>query len=182
MKDLNFFSVLKKQKQKNKSIRIIAVSALLILLIVNLAGVGLGLLAFGRLNDQISNNRAFIDSADTKARVSEARVLNNQAKIAEDYLELLDTISEKINKTDRIKLELIDYVRTLTPQTTNFRRAEYDDTAIYLECYSTQIDDPMSIFHRLNQDERFSYVSMTEIGVNESGVVTFAIRLTQEGE
>ena len=39
----------------------------------------------------------------------------------------------------------------------------------------------MSLFHRLNQDERFSYISMTDIVVNENGVVTFSIKLTQKG-
>lgn len=182
MNDLNFFSVLKKQKQKNQSIRIIALAVLALLVVVNLVAVGLGMIAFGRLNDQISRNRAFINSADTKARVSEVQTLNKEATLAEDYLKLLKTVAGKISKTDRIKLELIDHVRSLAPDTTRFRRAEYDDIYINLECYSTVMTDPMSIYHRLSEDPRFAFVSMKEIGIAEDGVVTFAIQLLQKGE
>ena len=115
MSDLNYFSVLKKQKQRSQSIRNMALAALAILLIVNLAAVGLGMIAFSRLNGQISQSRAFIDSTDTKARVSEVQALNKEATIAQDYLVLLQSVATKISKTDRIKLELIDYIRGADP-------------------------------------------------------------------
>jgi hypothetical protein len=181
MYDLNFFTILRKQKDKNKNVKIVGICILALLVILNGVLVGIGLLAFNKLETQIATNVDYINSPVTKAKVKDVEILSKEKSIAGNYLLIIKEAAVQIEQKNLITVKLIDFVRGIAPEKTFFRRAEYDGMTINLDCFSTEIMDPMSYYHRLLQEDRFADVSMPGFIVSEDGTIIFSIKLTLKG-
>lgn len=182
MYDLNYFSVLAKEKQKNAVWKKLAIGILLFLLLVNAAIITFAYTTFTDLEARIATNEAYLNSAEVQARVKQVELLNKENTIAEKYLAALTDSAARINSADLIKVELLDYIRELAPANTYFRRTEYDQTSIEIDCFSTEVTDPMNFYHRLLNEEMFSQVVMPGFNVGEDGLVVYSVILQLKGE
>lgn len=181
MHDLNFFSILKQQSKKSKATRIIIASIILLVVVLNALLVAFGLYSFNQLEDKIESNKSYIDSADTKAKVRDAEILNEEANIASDYLTILQKASANIDQADTINVALMDYLRSLAPAATIFVNVEYSGINIDMSCLSSNQEDPILYYHQLLRDDRFSYVSIPSIDVTENNQYDYKIVLQLKG-
>jgi len=182
MNDLNFFSILKKQKQKNKSIQIVGFSLLAFFILANAGLVGFGLLAMNRVEKQINNNKAYIASPVTRQKVKDADILNKETAIAANYLNLAKQLTSQFKATNQIKVELINHIRGLAPQTTRFVNANYSGLMIDLDCATTDQKDPIYFYHQLLQDARFKNVRLPQIVAEENKIYSYTISVELKGE
>lgn len=147
MYDVNFFSVLKRQKQKNKNVRIIFIGFLVFLLAINAALLTFGYLAKTKLENHIKQNQQYIDSPSTKAKVRDAAILDKELGIAESYLATIKLAAEGIEKTSLIKLEIVDHIRSLTPVTTKYESVIFMENKVELNCVSSITTDPIQFYN-----------------------------------
>jgi len=181
MNDLNFFSILKKQKSKNKTLKIIGATILVVLLLVNAVFVFLAYMKTNELNDRIEKNQNFLASEDTKNKVKEANVLNKEVTIAQEYLGILEKVSGNFTENNKIKVELIDHIRELAPIATKFTDSSFEEDTIILNCFTNDVADPMNYYNTLLNDERFSKVVLPGFEIDFEGTVTYSVILTLKG-
>ncbi len=182
MNDLNFFSLLKKQKQKNRSLRIVGFSLLALFLIVNIALVVLGLMTTKKIEAQISSNNEYINSPTTKAKVRDADILNKENSIAANYLSIVKLVSNQFDQSNQIRVELMDHIRSLAPSATRFVNANYSGLTIDIDCETTEQTDPIHFYHQLLNDEWFASVHLPQISSQENGIYTYTIGVVMKGE
>lgn len=181
MYDLNYFSILKRQKQNNKGLQIALILLLVFLLVLNGALLGFAFYTYNKLETKIANNQIFIDSPETKENVKQINIMSKEATIAADYLAVLKKAAGSIDQSDMITVDLIDHIRALAPIETFFRRAEYDHSVINIECFSTEVTDPMNFYHALLEDDQFSFVSMPGFILSPEGIVNYSIQMKLKG-
>lgn len=181
MNDLNFFSTLKKQKQKNGTLKIVGVIILIVLVVINGVFLAVGLLATNKLKASIKQNQTFLESADTKAKVRDANILTKEATVAAEYLSIMNKVSASFQNDNLIKVSLIDHVREMAPGTTRFEETKYEGSKVTLTCYTTNTADPMNYYHSLLQESQFSSVSMPGFNIDFNGTVKYSIILTLNG-
>jgi hypothetical protein len=170
MYDINFFSVYKKKKAKNNGFKIFAIVFLGLFVLGNIIVIGAGLLVFSGLEASIKEKEAFINSAETKDKITEAARIKQEATLTNDYLALLKSSAAKLKQIDNLNTALLDKVRSLTPATTSFTVANYKENRINLECLSTLITDPMDMYHAFLGDPTFATVTLSGIDYSGSAV------------
>jgi len=176
--DLNFFSTLKKQKQKSNTLKIVGISVLTILLLINAVLFGTSFLLFNKLQTRINNNLAYLDSSPTKEKLREVDKANKEVTIASEYLTIVKKTATQIDQSKLITVDLLDYVRKLAPASTSFINAQYLGPVVTLDCISINVTDPINLYHLMLLDEHFVDVQMSGFTTNPNeGTVTFSIRL-----
>ena len=181
MYDLNFFSLLKKQKQKNRSVRIIGFSLVALFVLANVALVIVGLMTTRKVETQISNNKEYINSPVTKAKVRDAEILNRENTIAANYLSLIKEVGDQFEQSNQIRVELMDHIRLLAPSETRFVNAHYSGLMVDIDCETTEQTDPLHFYHQLLKDDRFASVHMPQISFQSEGVYTYTIGVVLKG-
>lgn len=181
MQDLNFFSVLKKQKNKNKTLRIVLISILILVLILNAVVIGMGMMATKKLNDKISQNKAYLNSNLTKEKIKEAQILSKEVGIAAEYLKIINKVAGNFNSSNLIRVKLLDDLRGMAPVSTYFEAMEINENKINLKCFTKDVNDPMNFYHKLLQDSRFTDVKLPGFSLDASGTITFDMVLTLKG-
>jgi len=182
MYDINYFSVLKRIKQKNKNAKIVFIVFFVLLVAANAILLSTGWLAMRKLQTHINTNKAYVSAPATKAKVRDAAILDKELSVASEYLTAIEKTADKIAQTDLIKVALIDHVRSLAPLTTYFETVEMENGTIKLDCISSLETDALLFYNRLLSDNQFSSAYLSEfIVVPEAGTVTFIIDLTLRG-
>jgi len=181
MYDLNFFSALNKQREKDRPTRVIGFSILVLIVILNALLFGFGYFAFRNLETRINNNKTFIDSPITKARVRDAEVMTREASVASEYLTIMQKTAAQISQTSVIKVELVDFIRGLAPPATTFISVQFDGINIDLNGVTSNAADPILYYHELLQQKRFSYVSLPEMTIDENNLIEFTINMMLKG-
>ncbi len=175
MYDINFFSVYKKRKSKNIGFKKFAIGFIFFFVVANLALVGYALWQFNLLETSIAEKEAFINNPDTQAKMTDAEAVNTKVNLTKQYKLLLESASAKLKMMDYLDTALLDKVRSLTPLATSFTFAEYNGTLVNLECLSSQITDPMDMYHAFLNDPTFASVTLSGINVTNEGNVVFSI-------
>lgn len=175
MYDINFFSVYRKKRSKSKGLKIFIIVFIALFILVNVLLVGGGLYLFSTLEHRIADKQAEIDSEATKAKIAEGTKIKTQAALSSEYLKILTEADGKINQLDKFDSQLLDKVRALTPDTTQFTFTEYNGVTINLECTSTIITDPMDMYHAFLKDPAFATVTLSGISVMAEGQITFNV-------
>jgi len=181
MYDLNFFSILKREKQKNKSTKIVIFGVLAFILLANALLIGFGLITFNKLESKIELNQAYIDSTETKNKVREAMIASKEAAIANEYLNTVKNTATQIRNVDIISVDLLDYLTNLLPASTYTNSLQINELNIILDCVSSNQTDPILFYNRLLEESRFTSVVMPGISSSENGLFVFSIRLTLKG-
>jgi len=181
MYDINYFTLIKRQKEKNKMARVVITSMVVLIVVLNVVILSIGFVVFNKLENHIKNNQAYLDSPVTKAKVRDVAIMNKELTIAKEYLSTLMDASSRIKTASQINVNLIDHIRSLTPASTRFVTANYNELTITLSCFSTEPTDPMNFYNKLLGDERFSNVIMPGFTISESNIVTYSVELTLKG-
>jgi hypothetical protein len=173
--DINFFSIYRKKKKKSNGFKIFLIVFLGLFLIGNALLIGFGLMLFGSLEESIAAKQAQIDSPETKAKIAAAERIKKEAVLTNEYLTLLQRASQKLGQMNRIDTTLLDEIREMTPPDTYYAFTEYNGITVNLECVSSQITDPMDMYHAFRENPIFATVILSGINVLASGEVSFSL-------
>ena len=175
MRDINFFAIYKKSKSENASVKIAIAIILAIVVLVNAGLVAVYFLTSNQINTEINDLKAKLGSESLLDQVAEANRLQLEVTLTKDYLTVLKNSSDRFNQMVSVDTALLDRIRSLIPSTTVFYLAEYNGNQIRLECSSSNVTDPLDIYHAFLEDQNFTSVTLSDILIDDNSNTAFSI-------
>ena len=175
MRDINFFSIFKKERGKSSGLKIIIAVIAAVILVLNAGLIALYTLTINGVNQEIDQIEAKMGSEDFNDQLTLSKRLQIEGSLTDDYLTVLEHSKIQIEQIASVNTAVLDRVRSLVPASTTFYLAAYSNNQVRLECSSSAVTDPMDIYHAFLIDPNFTSVTLSDILVDDNGNVAFSL-------
>jgi len=171
LKDLNFFFDPNQKKEGNPVGRI-----LIVLIVLSLLMVGGLYILMDRLNSQVRQSIAIVESQMAAPELLEAQKELNQVKgkltLLQKYEQGLTYAEEAITRQDRIRKAYLDQIAAALPVEVMLETFQLSGDTLTLEVLSTDDTASAELIHNLKQTGLFSTVELSSTTREETDTET----------